>query len=85
MREERDRFERLEEQLNDLTELHQHEVENIKSGKIFAPQTRVNPMKLFTRLFPSGLKIYDAKKDYIFIFYSSGAFLHEFYTSEELF
>jgi hypothetical protein len=32
VREEHDRFERLEEQLNDLTELHQHEVENIKSG-----------------------------------------------------
>ena len=32
MREEHERCERLEEQLNDLTELHQHEVENIKSG-----------------------------------------------------
>ena len=31
-REERDRYERLEEQMNDLTELHQHEIENIKSG-----------------------------------------------------
>ncbi len=32
LREERDRCERLEEQVNDLTELHQHEIENIKSG-----------------------------------------------------
>ncbi len=32
LREERDRCERLEEQMNDLTELHQHEIENIKSG-----------------------------------------------------
>ncbi len=32
LREERERFERLEEQMNDLTELHQHEIENINSG-----------------------------------------------------
>jgi hypothetical protein len=30
--EERESFARLEEQINDLTELHQHEIENIKSG-----------------------------------------------------
>jgi hypothetical protein len=32
VREERYRCERLEEQLNDMTELHQHEVANISSG-----------------------------------------------------
>jgi Predicted transmembrane and coiled-coil 2 protein len=32
--EERDRCERLEEQINDLTELHQHEVTNIKQVRI---------------------------------------------------
>ena len=32
LREERDLYSRLEEQINDLTELHQHEIENIKSG-----------------------------------------------------
>ena len=30
--EERESYARLEEQINDLTELHQHEIENIKSG-----------------------------------------------------
>ena len=30
VREERFKFERLEEQINDLTELHQNEMENIK-------------------------------------------------------
>merc|ERR1719412_3064309 len=32
LREEAIRCERLEEQMNDLTELHQNEIENIKSG-----------------------------------------------------
>ena len=32
VRDERERCERLEEQLNDMTELHQNEVQNIKSG-----------------------------------------------------
>ena len=30
--EERESYARLEEQINDLTELHQHEIENVKSG-----------------------------------------------------
>lgn len=32
LREERERCERLEDQMNDMTELHQREIENIKSG-----------------------------------------------------
>ena len=30
--EEKENYARLEEQINDMTELHQHEIENIKSG-----------------------------------------------------
>ena len=34
MMEERGRYEKLEEQMNDLTELHQNEMENIKVGSV---------------------------------------------------
>ena len=40
MMEERGRYEKLEEQMNDLTELHQNEMENIKVGPVEKNKTR---------------------------------------------
>ena len=47
MMEERGRYEKLEEQMNDLTELHQNEMENIKVGPVEKPtKIRHHPLPL---------------------------------------